>query len=373
MVAERVPAKASEKAAEVSRQVPWKRLRKIGAGLTTPLHPDDYLSLINPLWTARELRGRIEKVIPETDDAATLVIRPGWGWHYDHKPGQYVGIGVQVKGKFHWRSYSVSSPPKRTGRHIAITVRAMPEGFLSEHLVSGLEPGTILRLAEPNGDFVLPDPPPAKLFFLVGGSGITPVMAMLRTLDRRGSMPDVVVAYSSPTQERMIFREELASLQERHDDLRLHEQYTDSDGMLEMKDLDRVCPDWRERETYACGPTPMLDACEEHWEAEGLEDHLHLERFSLELGGEGGEGGTLTFTNTNKSHEADGATTVLEAGEEAGVGMPYGCRMGICHTCTLTLVEGTVRDLRNGEEFSGPNEPIQTCVVAMAGDCKLDI
>lgn len=357
----------------VAERVTWDGVRRIGARLTTPLAPDDYLSLINPLWTARELRGRIEKVVPETDDAATIVIRPGWGWHYDHKPGQYVGIGVQVGGKFHWRSYSVSSPPKRSGRTIAITVRAMPEGFLSEHLVSGLQPGTILRLAAPNGDFVLPEPPPAKMFFLVGGSGITPVMAMLRTLDRRGTMPDVVLAYSSPTKDRMIFRDELVALGEKHPGLVLHEQHTDSDGMLEMKDLDRVCPDWKDRETYACGPAPMLDACEEHWEAAGLEEHLHLERFSLELGGEGGEGGTISFNNSNKSTEADGATTVLEAGESAGVGMPYGCRMGICHTCTLTLVEGTVRDLRNGNEYTGPNEPIQTCVTAAAGDCTINI
>ncbi len=357
----------------VAERVTWDGVRRIGARLTTPLAPDDYLSLINPLWTARELRGRIEKVVPETDDAATIVIRPGWGWHYDHKPGQYVGIGVQVGGKFHWRSYSVSSPPKRSGRTIAITVRAMPEGFLSEHLVSGLQPGTILRLAAPNGDFVLPEPPPAKMFFLVGGSGITPVMAMLRTLDRRGTMPDVVLAYSSPTKDRMIFRDELVALSEKHAGLVLHEQHTDSDGMLEMKDLDRVCPDWKSRETYACGPSPMLDACEEHWESAGLEDHLHLERFSLDLGGEGGEGGTISFNNSNKSAEADGATTVLEAGESAGVGMPYGCRMGICHTCTLTLVEGTVRDLRNGNEYTGPNEPIQTCITAPAGDCTINI
>jgi ferredoxin-NADP reductase len=357
----------------VAERVSWESVRKVGARLTTPLHPDDYLQLINPLWTARELRGRIEKVIPETDDAATIVIRPGWGWRYDHKPGQYVGIGIQVKGKFHWRSYSVSSPPRRDGRTIAITVRAMPEGFLSSHLVSGLEPGALVRLALPNGDFVLPDPPPEKMLFLVGGSGITPVMAMLRTLDRRGTMPDVVLAYSSPTKDRMIFRDELLEIADRHDGLRLHEQYTDDDGMLEMKDLDRVCPDWRERQTYACGPAPMLDACEEHWEEEGLEDSLHLERFSLDLGGDGAEGGTITFSNSNKTQEADGATTLLEAGEEAGVGMPYGCRMGICHTCTLTLVEGTVRDLRSGEEHSGPNEPIQTCITAAAGDCTLDI
>ncbi len=358
----------------VAELVSWAGVRKVGARLTTPLHPDDYLSLINPLWTARELRGRIEKVIPETEDAATLVIRPGWGWSYDHRPGQYVGIGIQVGGRFHWRSYSVSSPPKRTGRTIAITVRAMPEGFLSEHLVSGLAPGTIIRLAAPNGDFVLPDPPPPKILFLVGGSGITPVMAMLRTLHRRGTVPDVVLAYSSPTRERMIFRDELVELSERHQNLTLHEQHTDADGMLEMKDLDRVCPDWRDRQTWACGPGPMLDACEEHWRQAALEDALHLERFTLELGGgAGAEGGTVTFDNSHKTAEVDGATTLLEAGESAGVGMPYGCRMGICHTCTLTLVEGTVRDLRSGEESSGPNEPIQTCVTAAAGDCTLDI
>jgi ferredoxin-NADP reductase len=357
----------------VAERVSWESVRKIGSRLTTPLHPDDYLSLINPLWTARELRGRIEKVIPETEDAATIVIRPGWGWHYDHKPGQYVGIGIQVEGKFHWRSYSVSSPPKKSGRTLAITVRAMPEGFLSSHLVSGLEPGTIIRLAAPNGDFVLPEPPPEKMLFLVAGSGITPVMAMLRTLDRRGTMPDVVVAYSSPTEDRMIFRDELREMSEKHEKLVLHEQHTDSDGMLEMSDLDRVCPDWKERTTWACGPAPMLDAAEEHWEEAGLEDELHLERFTLDLGGNGAEGGTITFRNSNKTTEADGSTTVMEAGEEAGIGMPYGCRMGICHTCTLTLVEGSVRDLRSGEETSGPNEPIQTCITAAAGDCTLDI
>ena len=353
--------------------ISWDRVREAGSKLTTPLHPDDYLRLLNPLWSARELRGRVEKVVPETDDAATLVIRPGWGWRYDHRPGQYVGIGVQVDGKFQWRSYSVSSPPQRKGRTISITVRAMPEGLLSAHLVKGLEPGTIVRLALPEGDFVLPDPPPAKMLFLVGGSGITPVMAMLRTLDRRKTMPDVVLHYSSPTEDRMIFRDELAELEERHDSLAIHRLHTDVDGMLDLADLDRICPDWRERETWACGPGPMLDAISEHFEEADLGEQLHLERFSLELGGDGGEGGTITFRNSNKTVDVDGATTVLEAGEQAGVGMPYGCRMGICHTCTLTLVSGTVRDLRNGDEYGQPNEPVQTCVTAAVGDCTLDI
>ncbi|NYI42957.1 ferredoxin-NADP reductase [Nocardioides aromaticivorans] len=351
----------------------WERVRKAADKLTTPLLPDDYLTLLNPLWSSRELRGRVEEVIRETDDAATLVIRPGWGWRYLHRPGQFVGIGVQVQGKYHWRSYSVSSPPVRAGRTLAITVRAMPEGFLSDHLVNGLEPGTIVRLATPSGDFVLPDPPPARSLFLVGGSGITPVMSMLRTLDRRGTMSDVVLHYSSTTPERMIFRDELLALHDKHPSFVLHERHTDAEGVLELASLDDVVPDWRDRETWACGPAPMLDAIEEHWERAGLTDRLHLERFSLALSGDGGEGGTITFQNSGRQAEADGATTVLEAGESAGVGMPYGCRVGICHTCTVTKISGTVRDLRNGNDFDQPNEQVQTCVTVPVGACVLDI
>ncbi len=85
--------------------------RRLVTRMTTPLLPDDYLHMINPLWTARELRGKIIEVIPETDDAATLVIKPGWGWSCHYQAGQYVGIGVQLGGNWHWRSYSISSAP----------------------------------------------------------------------------------------------------------------------------------------------------------------------------------------------------------------------------------------------------------------------
>ncbi|NUR09724.1 MAG: ferredoxin reductase [Nocardioidaceae bacterium] len=351
----------------------WQRVRGLASRLTTPLHPDDYLSMINPLWSARELRGRVERVLPETDDAATLVIKPGWGWTFDHHPGQYIGIGVEVDGRFHWRSYSLSSVPVRSKGLLTITVRAMPEGLLSDHLVRGLEPGTIVRLQAPAGEFTLPDPPPAKLLFLVGGSGITPVMSMLRTLDRRGTMPDVVLHYSSPTKERMIFRDELRELHATHPSLTVVERYTDVDGVLDLALLDAEVPDWRERGTWACGPAPMLDAAEEVWARAGLADALHLERFSLELGESDAEGGTITFANSGKTVEADGATTVLEAGEQAGVGMPFGCRIGICHTCTVVMASGRIKDLRNGEEHAEPNEAIQTCVTVACTDLTLNI
>jgi ferredoxin len=179
--------------------------------------------------------------------------------------------------------------------------------------------------------------------------------------------------YSSPTPERMIFRDELDALEAKHHGLTIHRLHTDTDGMLEMSQLDELCPDWRERVTYACGPAPMLDAISDHYEEADLEDQLHIERFSLDLGSDEDAGGTLTFQNSGKTVEADGATTVLEAGEEAGIGMPYGCRMGICHTCTLTMISGKVRDMRNGDEFFDPNERVQTCVTVPVGDCTFDI
>src|ERR1700761_1046822 len=195
----------------------WHALRKLAARITTPLLPDDYLHLANPLWSARELRGRIVQVRRETQDSATLVIKPGWGFSFDYEPGQYIGIGLLVDGRWRWRSYSLtSSPVARSGsgpeRTVTISVKAMPEGFLSTHLVAGVEPGTIVRLAAPQGNFVLPDPAPPSMLFLTAGSGITPVMSMLRTLVRRNQIGDVMHLHSAPTESDVMFHAELAAL-----------------------------------------------------------------------------------------------------------------------------------------------------------------
>lgn len=347
-------------------------LRGIASRLTTPLLPDDYLHLLNPLWSARELRGSIVEVVPETEHAATLVIRPGWGWSPHYQAGQYIGIGIQVGGRWHWRSYSLTSVPTQGDGTISITVKAMPEGFLSGHLVKGLPPGTIVRLAAPRGEFVLPDPPPPKVLFLTAGSGLTPVMGMLRMLHRRGSMPDAVLVHSAPGAQDVLFRRELHAMAGEQPSLRLHEQLTDSMGMLSFDRIEEVVPDFAERETWACGPPPMLDAAEKRWKQANAAARLHVERFSVALDGAGGEGGTVTFGYGGRTAEVDGATTLLEAGEQKGVQMPFGCRMGICQSCVVPLVSGSVRDLRNGTVHT-EGDRIQTCISAAAGDCVLGV
>ncbi|WP_405177974.1 ferredoxin reductase [Nocardia sp. NBC_01377] len=352
-------------------------LRGAVARVTTPLLPDDYLHLANPLWSARELRGRIVEVRKETADSATLVIKPGWGFDFKYQPGQYVGIGILVEGRWHWRSYSLTCPPNWTepgrggGRLISIAVKAMPEGFLSSHLVGGVSEGTIVRLQAPQGGFVLPDPPPEKVLFLTAGSGITPVMAMLRAMDRRDRVTDVAHLHSARTAEDVMFGAELRDMHDRHPSFTSHLHLTGENGKFALADLDERFLDWRERDTWACGPAGMLDEIESHWRAAGLSDQLHVERFEIARSAVG-EGGTVTFGRTDRSVEVDGATSLLEAGESVGVQMPFGCRMGICQTCVVTLSSGHARDLRNGEERR-EGDKVQTCISAAAGNCTLDI
>ena len=356
----------------------WHLLRTVAGRITTPLLPDDYLKLANPLWSARELRGRVLEVRRETVDSATLVIKPGWGFSFDYQAGQYIGIGLLVDGRWRWRSYSLTSVPvdrqsgSRGARTITITVKAMPEGFLSTHLVGGVEPGTIVRLAAPQGNFVLPDPAPAKVLFLTAGSGITPVMSMLRTLVRRGQLGDVTHLHSAPTAADVLFAGELAELADAHEDYRLTVRATRTEGRVDLARLDGIVPDWQERQTWACGPEAMLEGADRTWKAAGIPERLHLERFAAVRTSAHGSGGTVEFARAGKTATVDGATSLMDAGEAAGIQMPFGCRMGICQSCVVGLLDGHVRDLRTGVEHE-PGSRVQTCVSAASGDCTLDV
>jgi len=346
--------------------------RGLAARATTPLLPDDYLKMLNPLWSARELRGLIVDVHPETADSATVTIKPGWGFSGRYTPGQCVGIGLRIDGRWHWRSYSLTSIPRRDNKNITITVKATPEGFLSSHLVNGVKPGTIVRLAAPKGDFRLPDPPPVKILFITAGSGITPVMAMLRTLKSRRQQADIVHIHSAPGADAVIFHDELRELESSQTDYRLRLQLTDAQGHFDFGKLADIVPDWRERPAWVCGPAALLDTAEEVWKIAGLGDHLHMERFTIAATDKGGEGGTVTFSISDKSIEIDRATSLLEAGEKVGIQMPFGCRMGICQTCVLPLETGHVRDVRSGAEHR-EGDRIQTCISTASGSCTIKI
>ena len=352
-----------------------RRVLKALESLSSPLLPDDYLELVNPLWSTRELRGRIEDVKHETAQAATILIKPGYRWA-GHKPGQFVRIGVDINGVRHWRAYSLTSDPYREDGLISITPKRVDEGKVSPYLVGKAKPGTIVSLSKIEGEFVLGDPAPATLLFISAGSGITPIMSMLRHLDHAGAMPDVVMLHSARELDEVIFGDDLRGLAEQHDRFRLHEQLTRENGRMGPGDLDRLCPDWREREAYISGPSDMLDAFSEHWDEHADSGRLHMERFQPKLGlGSGGEGsgGTIKFCMSDCEAASDGSVPILVAGEEAGLELPYGCREGICHTCVGELRSGQVRDLRNGKVYGQEGEVIRTCISAPEGPVEIDL
>lgn len=348
------------------------RALRVAEMVTTPLLPVDYLDLFDPLRSGAALRGRIEAVLPETRDAATVVIRPGRDW-LPHKPGQYVRIGIDIDGVRQWRAYSITSVLGRADGCFTITVKAIPDGKVSNHLVHRAKPGTIVQLDQATGEFCLPRQVPAKSLFVTAGSGITPVMGILR--NHAEQLTDVVLVHSAPTADDVVFGAELRQLAA-EGRIRLVEQHTDTAGLLDARSIAELVPDLHERATWSCGPVGMLEALEEHWEAAGIADRLYTERFRPRVLAGAGEGGAVTFTKNGTTVEADGGTPILDAAEEAGVLMPSGCRMGICYGCVLPLREGAVRDLRNGEittaEDVGDGVLVQTCISAPAGACAID-
>ncbi|HET7121774.1 MAG TPA: ferredoxin reductase [Solirubrobacterales bacterium] len=340
--------------------------------LFSPLLPDDYLELINPLWSTQELRGRIERIEQETPEAVTVLIRPGYEW-VGHRPGQYLRIGVVVDGVHHWRAYSLTTDPGRPDGLIGITPKLVEAGKVSPYLVRQARPGDIVRLGGVEGTFVLPDPPPSQILLISAGSGITPIMSMLRSLDRDDAVGDVVHLHSARSADGVIFGEELRDLDARRSGYRPHLQLTREAGRIAPSDLDRLCPDWRERHTFASGPGEMLDALSRHWGEDGNPEMLEMERFQPVIGGGtvAGEGGTVRFLSSGVETECDGGTPILVAGEEAGAELPFGCRMGICHTCIGRLCGGEVRDLRTGEVYGAEGEMVRTCVNAPEGDVEI--
>ena len=347
-----------------------RRLWAVAEAMASPRDPSDYVDIFHPLRRGADLRARVVEVRPEAGDSVTVMLRPGASWN-GHVPGQYVRVGLDVDGVRRWRSYSLTSPPETPDGTIWITAKAVPGGLVSAHLAQVLRPGDLVHLDQACGDFVLPDPAPAKALFITGGSGITPVMGMLRS--GLEALQDAVLVHSENDADDVIFGGELRELAaDGH--LRLIERHTEHAGRLEVGELDALVPDLDDRETWACGPSGLLDAIEDHWAAAGLSDRLHTERFRTTLAAPG-EGGTVRFTTTGTDVDCDGATPILDAGEAAGVLMPSGCRMGICYSCVLPLREGSVRDLRTGEVTTavpGDGVLVQTCVSAAAGTCDID-
>ena len=347
----------------------WSRLADVAGLVATPLAPSHYLALVSPLSATHTRQARVESVHAETADARTLTLRTGRGW-VPHRAGQHVRVQVAVDGRLTTRMYSISSAETGEGR-ITITVKAQGRVSRALHEVA---PGAYLTVGLPEGDFVLPDGP-TPMLFVTGGVGITPIASMVRTLAARGTLRDVVHVHYARTPADEIFGRELRTLAAAHPGYQLTIIHTDADPrLLSTERLDELVPDWRSRQTWACGPASMLSTLTTSFDGAGCTGALHIERFAAVLAPmpANDSGGRVRFLSSRTEACSDGRTPLLRVAEESGVNAPHGCRMGICHSCDATLVAGCVRDLRTGD-LAQPGARVQICVCAAAGDVELDL
>ena len=345
--------------------------------LTTPHGIDRFLELANPMWAVHEVRARIEHVEREAPGVSTLTLRPTGSWR-GALAGQHVQVGVVVDGVRRTRCFSLSSSAHRRDGRITITVKEHDEGYVSRYLAHDVPVGTVVHLSAAEGEFTLPEPRPDRLLMISAGSGVTPVMSMLRTLCDEGYAGSVTFLHYARTAEETIFAAELAELTASCDFAEVVVVHTRTEGgsltgRFDEQHLRAVAPDFAGVPTYACGPSGLIEQVQRVYDEAGAADRLRVEHFKTPaIAVDPTAGGTVEFRRSMQTTPNSGQT-LLEQAEGAGLTPAYGCRMGICKSCTTRKSEGTVRNVINGAESSLPDEDIQICVSAPVGDCALNL
>jgi ferredoxin-NADP reductase len=345
--------------------------------LATPHGLDRYLELVNPMLTVREVRAEITDVRRDGVDTIVLTLRPTRQWR-GFRAGQFVQVTAVIDGVRRTRCYSPSCSQLRADGRFELTVKAHPEGIVSQWLHANARVGLVVELSQADGSFTLADARPDRLLLVSGGSGITPVLSMLRTLCDEGHRGEVVFLHYADDAAHVPHRTELEALAATHDNVRLLLAYTATDdghlsGFFGHEHLSAAAPWHADAETYVCGPPGLMRSVREHYKRAGLLDRLHVEEFAPEIAVVPGEAtGTVRFAASDTSADNSGAT-LLEQAESAGLSPEYGCRMGICFSCTQIKTAGCTRNIRTGETNSDPDTEIQLCINVPVGDVELNV
>lgn len=346
------------------------------AALASPHTVDHYLEQIHPMLAAGNVRARVVEVIRETGDASTVVMRPNGAWK-GFVPGQHVQFGVEVDGTRRVRVFSVSSSRASKDKTFSVSVKAHPDGYVSQFLHRELTPGTVVFLSQAEGDFVLPRDVPDHLLLASGGSGITPVMSMVRTLRDSGHTGRVTFLHYARSRADEMFTAQLDELATSHVEVvrvytREPEPGAEIAGRFHVDHLKHLGIDPTETLTYVCGPAGLIASVRDTYAELGAADQLRMEYFkvpSVDIDAADATG-TLSFDDAAIEADNSGAT-ILEQAEAAGLKPEFGCRMGVCNTCAIKKNSGAVRHVVTGEICADTDETIKICVQVPIGDVNV--
>jgi stearoyl-CoA 9-desaturase NADPH oxidoreductase len=362
---------------------PARRMLRSGPAvleaLAAPHGVDGYLELLRPTWPPRDSRAQLTAVRRLSAGSVTMTLRPSARWG-GFRAGQFIRLAVEIAGVRETRCYSPACA-EQTDRDIELTVKAHPAGRVSRYLNEHARPGMVFGCSAAEGDFVLPHVRPERLLLISSGSGVTPVMSMLRTLCAEGHAGAVTFLHYARTRADVVYRAELAALAARHRNVRVALAYTreapagELTGHISRAHLRRVAPEHRRAHTYACGAPGLLAWVRATWAEDGVEQRLYVESFlapsiATRRDGTHAPAGSVSFARSGERSLSDGGS-LLEQAERAGLRPAFGCRMGICRICTCRKTAGSVRNLLSGDVSSAAEEDIQICVSAPVGDVEL--
>jgi ferredoxin-NADP reductase len=332
--------------------------------LTGPHGVDRYTELMDPTWTLSEARAKVVAVRRTTPRSVTLILAPNAAFPvHILRAGQYVSVTVEVDGRRHTRCYSPANAEGALA--LELTIGQHDNGVVSSYLYEQARPGMVLGLSGVGGDFTLPRRRPRRTLFVSGGSGITPVMAMLRTLIAEGHNGEIAFIHYARTPAEACYRDELDAMP----GVRVLHGYTrlgagDLCGRFGPEHLAAAMPS--PEAVFVCGPTALVDAVREHCPTAYSESFVGP---VTELPAKP-SGGRVKFASSG-IEVADDGRALLDQAEAAGLTPKSGCRMGICHTCTRRKTAGVVRNLTTGGVSTNPDEDVQICVSVPVGDVEI--
>jgi ferredoxin-NADP reductase len=345
--------------------------------LATPHGVERYAELALPRWSQSDSQTEIVGVRHETASSVTLRLRAREAWWRDFRAGQHVRLTVEIGGVRETRCYSPACA-ERGGGDIELTVGAHPGGKVSGYLNESARPGMRVWCSRAEGELMLARNRPERLLLISGGSGITPVMSLLRTLRDEGHPSQVTFLHYAPTRRHIAYLDELERIAYGMRNVRLALVGTREHGARRARfgrgELIRIEPSYHRAHTYVCGPPSLIAAVRALWEEDGIDQPLWFESFqppSLAVSHEG-VAGSVRFTRSGKRVASDGRC-LLDQAEQAGLHPPFGCRMGICRMCTTRKTAGSVRNVLSGEISARADEDIQICISAPVGDVELAV
>ena len=358
-------------AAPASRSA-TQRLARLIQPLNGTLAWNQLLQQINPLWSLSDIRARIVQRVEEDADTISLWLKPNGRWP-GHTAGQHVALGVEINGVQRQRVFSLSSANRPDGL-LRITLRRQPGNGVTDWLYRHAHVGQITTLSHPGGEFVLAESVPEKLLMLAGGSGITPMMAMLEQLADQAYQGDIVLVQLCREADKRLFAKQLQQLRQTLPGLQVMVHASRQAGRLSTGTLASLVPDLADRRCLLCGPADWMGKVSALYAELGLSGQLQQERFSAPRAvSRPGSARQVIACQSEQVFTQKPDASLLESAEAAGLKPAFGCRAGLCRTCLCKKQSGSVRNLLTGLSSEQPDEWIQLCVSVAESDIELTL